>query len=246
MKRALLPALLSLLALAARPAAAVDLQGTWHVVVHYKDSAAFNPDAERWEDRVWVFEREGDRLRWLDYPIVVFSDESNRFDRLGTNRASRRLVYWTPNPSQQAELAEGPKVNSRGSKSKTLRLADGSRWESTSSQQRSMAYVTYEEHWSIEGADLKPVFLRTDVLGGGAAADAEGATRFATGEVDGAGKVLRGSYDRDGTRRGTFTLTRVGPIRNLTSTEEKERERLREHMIDQFGREIGADEEEAP
>lgn len=239
-------AALALLALAAPPAAAVDLEGTWHVLVHYKDSAASNPDAERWEDRVWVFQRDGERLRWVDYPIVVLSDETNRFDRLGTNKASRKLVYWTPNEAQQAELAEGPKVNSRGSKSKSLRGSDGERWESTGTQPRSLAYVTYEEHWSIDGAKTKPVFLRTDVLGGGAAAESEGATRFATSEVEAGERVLRGSYERDGTRKGSFVLTRVGAIRNLTSSEEKQRERLREHMVDQFGRDLGVEEEEAP
>jgi hypothetical protein len=237
-------ALLPLLSLAAHPAAAVDLQGTWHVLVHYKDSAASNPDAERWEDRVWVFEREGEGLRWIDYPIVVLSDESNRFDRLGTNKASRKLVYWTPSPAQQAELAEGPKVNSRGSKSKILKGSDES-WASTGSQPRSLAYVTYEEHWSIADAKGKPVFLRTDILGGGAAAESEGATRFATSEVEAGDRVLRGSYDRDGTRQGSFVLTRVGPIRNLTSSEDREKARLREHWMDQLGKELGG-EEEAP
>ena len=195
----------------AAPAAALDLVGTWHVLVHYKDSVAHNPDAERWEDRVWVFEREGERLRWVDYPLVAFTDESGRFERLGTNRATRTLHYWTPNEAQAAELREGPHVNTRGSRSKTLAASDGA-WRSTTAQQRSANYLTYEEHWSVEG-DALPVFTRTDVLGGATAEDTEGSTRYETKQVEGDGQVLRGSYDRDGTRKGTFTLTRVGAVK---------------------------------
>ncbi len=70
----------------AAPAAALDgvgmedLLGTWHVLVHYKDSGAGNPDARRWEDRIWVFELEGSRVKWTDYPIVVFGNSSGRFE----------------------------------------------------------------------------------------------------------------------------------------------------------------------
>ena len=51
-----------------------DIAGTWYVLVHYKDDAAGNPDAERWDDRVWVFERKGSRMRWTEYPIAVFRE----------------------------------------------------------------------------------------------------------------------------------------------------------------------------
>jgi hypothetical protein len=242
--------LLSLLGpwLAAPSALAVDLVGTWHVLAHYKDSAVPNADAERWEDRVWVFQREGDRLRWIDYPLVVFEDESGRFTRLGTNRASRTLRYWTPNDDQLAELERGPQVNSRGSKSKSLRGTDAEGWRSTNAQQRSVGFITYEEHWSIEGLPERPVFTRVDVLGGGAADEAEGRTRWETKQVEASGKELRGSYDRDGTRLGTFEMRKVGRVRNL-STEgptpnDKQRERVREEMLRQL--DPGGGDEESP
>jgi hypothetical protein len=222
-------ACLALLALAA-PAGALDLVGTWHVLVHYKDSAAKNADAERWEDRVWVFEREGDRLRWIDYPIVVLTDESGRFQG-----RSRVLAHWTPNAAQAAELAGGPTVNSRGSKSKSLRGSDAEGWKSTGSQQKSISFITYEETWSVEGVEDKPVFTRLDVLGGGNAEEAEGRTRYATSERSADGRLLRGSYERDGTRQGSFTLTRVGAVRTLSSDgptpNEKAAERAREELL---------------
>lgn len=230
---------------AAARAAPVDLVGTWHVLVHYKDANAHNPDAERWEDRVWVFSREGDRLRWVDYPLVNLSDESGRFERLGTNRASRTLRYWTPSPGQAAELQAGPKVNSRGSLSKTLRAADGG-WASTTSQQRSATYLTYEEHWSVAGPEL-PLFTRTDVLGGGTAEDTEGRTVYTTKQVDEGGRVLRGAYDRDGTKQGSFTLTRVGDVKLPSKDDPTPNEKAAEAR-EEFWRQLdaGAGEEEAP
>jgi hypothetical protein len=227
---------------AAAPATGLDLTGTWHVVVHYKDSAAQNADAARWEDRVWVFEREGERLRWIDYPIVVFQDESGRFEG-----RSRVLAHWTPNAGQAAELAAGPTVNSRGSKSKTLRGSDASGWKSSSAQQKSVAFITYEETWSIEGLAGQPVFTRVDVLGGGAADDAEGRTLYAASEVSADGKLLRGSFDRDGTRTGSFTMTRVGAVKTLSTDgptpNEKQAERVREEMLKQLEEGAGGEEE---
>ena len=111
-------------------AEAVDLIGTWHVLVHYKDSAAEHPERERWEDRIWVFEKEGSRLRWTDYPIVVFSDQTGRFEQLGGNRASRVLHFWEPNAAQLAQIRGGLEINPRGSRSKTLRGAHAEGWNS--------------------------------------------------------------------------------------------------------------------
>ena len=73
-------ALFALLLAATLPAPALaigadDLVGAWYVLVHYQDSATENADAKRWEDRIWVFEKAGDQLRWTDYPIVVFDDD---------------------------------------------------------------------------------------------------------------------------------------------------------------------------
>ena len=61
---------------------------------------------------------KGSRLRWTEYPMVIFGDGTGRFESLGTNRASRVLQHWEPNKAQRAEIASGLQVNSRGSKSK--------------------------------------------------------------------------------------------------------------------------------
>ncbi|MGH7287022.1 MAG: hypothetical protein ACREI8_03280, partial [Myxococcota bacterium] len=138
---------------AASALGADDLVGAWHVLVHYKDSNAANPDAKRWEDRIWVFEKQGEQLRWTDYPIVVFSDESGRFERLGTNRQSRVVDFWEPNAGQLAQIEAGLAINSRGSRSKSLRGSDAKGWSSTGrgGGYQSAHIITYEETWTLDG-----------------------------------------------------------------------------------------------
>jgi hypothetical protein len=237
------PLLSALVAAAlAAPASAVDLTGTWHVLVHYQDKSAQNATAQRWEDRIWVFGNEGDRLKWIDYPILVLSDDTGRFD--GRKRV---LEYWTPSSGQAAELASGPTVNSRGSKTKSLRGSQAAGWKSANKQQQSVAYITYEETWTIETPADKPVFVRHDVMGGGGAEDAEGRTLYKTTAVESDGKVLKGTFDRDGTRTGTFILTRVGDVKTLSTDgptpNEKQAQRIREEMLRRAEEGLNLDEE---
>ncbi|MCH8084172.1 MAG: hypothetical protein IH885_08040, partial [Myxococcales bacterium] len=78
------------------PHSGATLLGAWHVLVHYEDAASSGSERERWEDRAWVFERQGDRVRWTEYPIVVFDAETGRFENDGAHRASRTLQHWQP------------------------------------------------------------------------------------------------------------------------------------------------------
>ena len=112
----------------AAPAPAVELAGTWYVLIHYKDDNAGNPEAERWDDRVWVFEKQGTNLRWTEYPIAVFDDESGRFERRDSGQYARILGSWEPSEGQLADIRDGLQVNSRGSKTKTLRGSDAQRF----------------------------------------------------------------------------------------------------------------------
>ena len=213
-------------------AASVELEGTWHVLVHFKDSAATNVDEERWEDRIWVFAREGGELRWTDYPIVVFDDESGRFEG-----RSRVLEYWEPSAGQLEQLAQGPKVNARGSRSKRLR-ANGAGWASKAgAAPQSATTITFSASWTIENAASLPLFRLEDALGSAMTDSLEGATVYATERVEEDGRVLRGSFDRDGTRTGTFRLLRTAPVRGLGTTEEQEQRiagKRQQMFVDQF------------
>jgi hypothetical protein len=207
----------------------VDLIGTWHVLVHYRDDHSAHPDLERWDDRVWVFARSGSRLRWTEYPIVVFSDSSGRFEKLGTSRASRVLHAWEPNGKQLAEIRSGLQYNTRGSKSKTLRGSDAEGW---ASQRRSGAVsasvITYTENWIIEGMPALPVFTRNDVMGSARTENVEGVTQYATLEVEAGSDVLRGSFERDGSRHGRFRMMRSGEARVVEGSGKTQGERFLE------------------
>jgi hypothetical protein len=219
MSRARLLAVCVLLAApgaAGQPAAGFDLVGSWHVLVHFTDQNAGNPEAERWDDRVWVFERRGERLRWIEYPLVIFGDESGRFEALGSNPTSRVLAFWEPNEAQRAQIAHGLEVNPRGRAEKLLR---GSAEEGWRSEERaspgSASVLTYVESWSVEGLDSLPVFTQVDVLGSGRSDSLEGVTRYSTTEVREGGAELRGRFERDGTRTGSFRMRRAGPVRDV-------------------------------
>ena len=217
MRRTLLALLLAALPGAARAVEASDLVGAWHVLVHYQDSHAGNPEAKRWEDRIWVFEKQGEQLRWVDYPIVVFEDEEGRFERLGTNRQSRVLDYWEPNAAQLAQIEAGLAINSRGSRNKTLRGSDAKGWSSAGrgGGYQSARIIIYEETWTIDGLPDAPRFVRLDSMGSAGSEQFEGRTLYETTSVEEGGQVLRGKFDRDGTRIGTFRLMRTGAVTSV-------------------------------
>jgi hypothetical protein len=215
--------LLPLLLAPAGPASALDLAGTWHVLVHYTDANTSRPDQLRWDDRVWVFERKGGRLEWTEYPIVVFDEETGRFERRDTGQYARVLGAWEPSEAQLADIGSGLKINTRGSKTKTLRGSDAGGW-STSGHSRpaSASVITYQENWSIQGLPELPAFVQEDVLGSARSESMEGAARWETTEVDAEG-ALRGTFERDGTRHGRFVMRRSGPVGQL---EEKTQEEI--------------------
>lgn len=200
-------------ALATAPARAEDavsaLEGTWYVLVHYRDSATANPEAERWLDLVWDFESSGSRLRWTEYPIVVFDDPAGRWEQRGGHTA-RTLRAWEPSEAQWQAVAEGPRVNERGSISKTLRGSDREGW--TTGRRRatqSSRVIGYEKSWQIEGLPEGPVFTQDDILGSATTEHAEGRTRFAVTEVFD-DSAMSGTFERDDSRTGTFRMVRSG------------------------------------
>jgi hypothetical protein len=189
-----------------------DLLGAWHVLVHYKDASSSDAERERWDDRAWVFERRGDRLRWTEYPIVVFDDETGRFENEGANRASRTLRHWKPDVEQLADIKDGLAVNQRGVASVTLRRSEQS-WVSAAEQAISSAsMIRYLESWRIDPAAEGPIFKREDALRSERAEDLAGVTIYTTRAVADEGRLLHGDFERDGTQRGTFIMTRAAGV----------------------------------
>jgi hypothetical protein len=211
--------LAALLSLAASvPARAVELVGTWYVLVHYKDDHAENPQTERWDDRVWVFARQGNRIVWTEYPIAVFEDESGRFERRDTGQYARILHYWEPSETQLADIKDGLQVNTRGTKTKTLRGSDAQGWSSgRRAGAASASVVTYEEVWSIDDPANLPVFKRSDYMGSGRSDSLEGTTEYTTQKIEGG--VLTGRFERDGSRHGDFRMMPSGGIGEVKGAE---------------------------
>jgi len=244
--RCLAPLVAALVVSVAWPARGeVELEGTWYVLVHYRDQATANPEADRWEDRIWVFQQKGQRLQWTDYPIVVFADESGRFESLGTNRASRVLTAWEPDEGQLAEIERGLEINTRGSKTKSLKGSPQTGYRTVGGMRNASASVIgYQQVWSSEDLASLPVVTRDDILGSGRTENLEGRTRFETSVVEPSSRVLHGSYERDGTRQGTFRMMRAGGVASV-GTKRTQSERLREHFTSQvtggFGGALPAD-----
>ncbi len=216
-------------ALSIHPAAAqaeVDLLGTWYVLIHYRDSATNNPDFDRWLDRIWQFEKKGSRIQWTEYPIVVFQDQAGRFERFRGVR-SRVLAYWEPNANQRSQIQAGLEINSRGSKTKSLRGSPKKGYRSTSRMRaQSASVIGYVENWSVEDLQTNPVFTFDDIMGSGRTESMEGRTRYTTTAVGDDGNLLEGTFNRDGTRIGTFQLIRAGQVARVADKSKKvERER---------------------
>jgi hypothetical protein len=233
---ATLVALLLLLAPSARAADLADsLVGTWHVLVHYRDDHSHDPKQLRWDDRLWEFEREGERLKWTEYPLVIFQDDTGRFEQLGGTGAARVIGAWDPTPGQLEEIALGLSYNTRGMKSKTLRDTHGG-WHSASRPTAASAsIVSYTESWNIEGTPELPAFRREDTLGGERTETLDGVTLYATTERDPGGAVFNGTYERDGSRHGVFTMRRAGAAGVTKGSGKTQEQRLREHFFGRAG-----------
>jgi len=191
---------------AGSPAIADDLAGSWYVLVHYQDEGTAHPERERWDDRMWIFEREAEKLRWTEFPTVGFEDDTGRFER-----GARTLQHWEPSETQRDEVAKGLATSALGSKYKWLFGSDAQGWSSSRARAESAASAStlvYSEIWSIEFANDLPVFTQSVALSGAGANGLQGATRFATTEKS--ETLLVGTFARDGVRHGTFRMMRSG------------------------------------
>lgn len=191
--------------------AGFELEGFWHVTIHYRDEASASPEAERWDDRLWQFERRGSRMQWTEFPTVVFEDPSGRFEARSDGRRVRTLSSWRPNAAQLEQIRAGVAVNPRGARSKGLRGSASEGYHSVGGlRSESAAVIGYSESWSIEGLDALPVFTQDVAMGSLTTEDVQGRTRYRAESLGADGRELRGRYERDGTRHGSFVLRRAG------------------------------------
>jgi hypothetical protein len=91
--------------------------------------------------------------------------------------------------------------------------------------------VTYVEHWSISDPTGKPTFRREDILGSAETESLEGVTQYRTTEVLDGGNEIRGSFQRDESRRGTFRMMRSGATKELKGKNKSEGQRFHAQFL---------------
>jgi len=137
------------------------------------------------------------------------------------NPRSRVLEAWEPNATQRATIAEGPQVNRRGMRVKTLRGSDAKGWRSPRrSPARSASVIGYREDLTIEGLDALPRFVREDVVGNALTGTEGGGSRYTVERIRDGGRELTGRYVRDDRQKGTFRMWRTPPVRGLPDKDE--------------------------
>jgi len=230
----------------AQKGAPLDVSGTWFVLIHYRDIATANPDATRWADRVWTFEKDGRELAWTEYPIVVFEDTTGRFESRQGNARARTLIGWEPTETQLETINGGPRVNKRGAKIKELKGSDKRGWESGGRMAARSAFsVGYREDVSVQSLDALPVFKRSDVMGTAATAKQEGMTVYEVTDVLEDGQILVGRYQRDESQAGVFRMWRTPPPRDLLEKEGTVNERMQQRAAQEFERRLREGDPEA-
>lgn len=202
----------------------LDLVGTWFVLIHYTDPETANPEATRWKDLVWVFARKGSRLEWTEYPLVIFEDQTGRFEK-----QYRVLAAWEPTPAQLKTLENGPRVNDRGARRKSLRGSDAQGWTSAGRRPRSSANVmSYQETVKIQDLMGHPLFERSDGVGSAMTSEEAGATLYQVTEIKPGQRRMMGKYQRDERLKGRFEMRRTRPVRGLKKKEATPNERAAE------------------
>ncbi|MBW2388912.1 MAG: hypothetical protein JRG89_10795 [Deltaproteobacteria bacterium] len=190
-----------------------ELQGTWYVVVHYRDAGAASPEEQRWEDKIWSFEPKGSRLRWTEYPVVVFEDVRGRFEKLASGRRIKSSGAWQPSARQLSEVEKGLAVNSQWARGKSLRGNPQRGYRSGGTPNRESASVIgYSEAWEIRDLASLPVFRRTDEMSSGRSVALSGTTEYRSAAVDRGLDRITGHFSRDQLQSGTFVMIRSGPI----------------------------------
>ncbi len=195
---------------------AFPIEGLWYVLIHYTDDHSGDPTRWHWEDHLWVIERDGKRLRWRDYPLVVFEDDEGRFERVGNNPMTRTTGAWEPNPAQREQIRAGLHVNDRGLRTKTLYPAEEGEapaqgegrllWSSAeATRSHSVSTITFSSTWQIAQVGSHPIFSWDDLLASARSESMEGRTEFRAEEAAAEG-VVQGRFERDGVRHGRFRL----------------------------------------
>lgn len=195
------------------PAAAIDIEGEWYVLVHFEERIASDAEAPvvvDYRDFVWRFAREGDGIRWTVLRGVGFRDGTGRTESVRGINARLRHAWW-PSAGQLGEIRSGLGADEETARTKSLRRRSGDRFVSGGSARAgSASAVSYGEVWSVAQLAAEPVFERSASLASGRADSLYGRTRFEADRVDAVGGRIEGRYARDDAERGRFVMWKKG------------------------------------
>ena len=214
------------------------------MLVHYRDLRSDAPEQVQWEDRLWVFEHEGEGLRFVEYPSVRFEDERGRFEEAG-GEVQRVLGAWEPSEGQRAEIARGLEVNARSVVHERLDPTAQGFSSRRPGGFDSARYVTFESSLEVDLRGPAPRFVWSDQLGSSAAHALEGRTLY-QGERIEEGGAIAGAYDRDGRRVGRFRMLPAGAPRGVAEPappapgERPDRAAVEARLYRELGRQLGA------
>jgi len=154
------------------------------------------------------------------------------------------VAAWEPSEAQFAQILEGLEVNDRGKKTKSLRAKDGGWYTQSRARPKSSSILSYQEHWSVEGDSDYPVFRQEDELGAERTETLDGVELHTTTYIDATGNVLRGTYERDGSRHGTFRMLRAGTATGVKGSGKTQSERLRDSWWKNYTQSISEEDRE--
>ena len=98
----------------------------------------------------------------------------------------------------------------------------------------SASVVTYIESWSVERAGSLPVFRLQATLGSARTESLEGVTLYTSTALDSSGDLVRGTFERDETRHGSFRMLRAGPVTGLGKNAERRTDPLRQQLFERY------------
>jgi hypothetical protein len=195
------------------------LEGSWYVLVHYRDQGRDAMGQMQWLDRVWRFEIDGERMRWTILSGVTFRDARGRIELIDGGRSARSLGAWEPNEAQLAEIRAGLEVDDHDVRRKTLHGSASAGYRSLGERRsQSTSTIAYHERWQIAAGPDGPVFTRDDSMGSGRTDELSGRTRYTTRAVAEDGAELSGDFDQDGVLLGRFRMLRMSEPRATTAT----------------------------
>ncbi len=182
----------------------VDLNGSWYVLIHYKDEQSEDKSITKFKDFVWTIEQTANTLTWEHYPYVLFPEDAELIRR----QAMRGHTAWEPDESQWTHLKSAIDVSSRALTRKRMTGSVAQGWKSLAPLgSGGLNTMSFSRNWDVGFKPDKVSIVIVDSLSGATGLGGiEEATTYEIRERTSPGE-FRGTYE-EGSKRGTFRMVR--------------------------------------